>query len=427
MERVWTLVWTVAFFFAAAGLLLRWMSACGLKLPGGAGRPAYAGERGERVGARETAGVFCAALLARVGVALAAFCLISAGMGELRPLSQLPMDWVQWDARHYVNLVELGYSGYLENGQHLFLVFFPLYVWLVRPLALLLGNTELAGMLVSFLCYAGGCSYFYRLGAEEYGRPTARRAVLYLSIFPFSFFFGGIMTESLFFLTMAAGFYAVKRHRWLEAGVWGALAALTRMHGVLLIIAAGAELMEQARPFEKRGAELGRAVKAVARKLPALLLPLLGTACYLLLNLRVDGDPFSFVTQQDHWSQGFLWFPKTLWYVLQNTWNYPVPAIRLEIWIPEALLFFLFAGVLLLSWRREPSRYTLYAFAYLILNYSLSWLLSAGRYLSCGLPFFLFAARLTQGRPRVHRAVTLLMGLGFLFFLSRYLSGGQVM
>lgn len=47
------------------------------------------------------------------------------------------------------------------------------------------------------------------------------------------------MTESLFLLTTAASLWHIRRHHWLPAGVWGALAALTRMHGVLLILAAG--------------------------------------------------------------------------------------------------------------------------------------------------------------------------------------------
>ena len=82
--------------------------------------------------------------------------------------------------------------------------------------------------------------------------------------------------------------------------------------------------------------------------------------------------------------------------------------------------------------------YTLYAFAYLVLNYSLSWLLSAGRYLSCALPFFLFAAALTEKRPRLTALLTekrprltaLLaggMGVGFLANLWCYLLGGQIM
>ena len=71
--------------------------------------------------------------------------------------------------------------------------------------------------------------------------------------------------------------------------------------------------------------------------------------------------------------------------------------------------------------------YSLYAFACLVLNYSLSWLLSAGRYLSCALPFFLFAAALTQRRRWLSFTLAALMALGFLVTLRAYLTGGQIM
>lgn len=71
--------------------------------------------------------------------------------------------------------------------------------------------------------------------------------------------------------------------------------------------------------------------------------------------------------------------------------------------------------------------FTLYAFACLVLNYSLSWLLSAGRYLTCALPFFMFAACLTERRPRLTAVLT--AGMSALFILAQaiYLVGGQIM
>ena len=42
-------------------------------------------------------------------------------------------------------------------------------------------------------------------------------------------------------------------------------------------------------------------------RLPLVLLPGVGTLLYLLLNSWVDGDPFAFVTHQEHWYQGYLW------------------------------------------------------------------------------------------------------------------------
>ena len=49
------------------------------------------------------------------------------------------------------------------------------------------------------------------------------------------------------------------------------------------------------------------------------------------------------------------------------------------------------------------------------------------RYLSCRLPFFLFAAALTEKRPRLTALLAGGMGVGFLANLWCYLLGGQIM
>ena len=415
MKPLWTL--SVSALMIALGLLLtlRWLGSAGLPLPGY--RPCPPSRRVE-VGRRTCGQVFAAALLFRLAVFLAvgAFACLAlypdSGTGWALDI------WKKWDAWHYVNLAELGYDGYMEDGRHLFLVFFPLYPWLVRLVSLLVGNTMAAGLLVSFLCYAGGCVYFYKLAAWELGERAARWSVVFLSLFPYAFFFGGVMTESLFFLTTAAALWHIRRHHWWMAGAWGVLAALTRMHGLLLIGAAGAELVERLGGFRWR---------EIFRKLPALLLPALGTLGYLALNWRVTGDPFAFTEMQKHWSQGFCWVSDTLWYVLDNALHYPTVSVRYEIWIPTILLFPLFFALLWWAGSRFRSMYTLYAFAALVLDYSLSWLLSAGRYLSCALPFFLFAAALTGKRRWLPFILVFLMALGFLATLHAYLTGGQIM
>lgn len=288
----------------------------------------------------------------------------------------------------------------------------------MRVISLLTGNTMAAGLLISFVCYGVGCVFLYRLAAFELGQGAARRTVLFLSIYPYAFFFGGIMTESLFLLTTAGGLWAIRRHRWWQTGIWGLLAALTRMHGILLIGAAGAELVTHVGRFDW---------KVIIRKLPALLLPAGGTLIYLALNWRVTGDPLAFTIMQQHWSQGFCPIGETLWYILQNALNYPMELVRYQIWIPTILLFPLFFTLLVWARNQFRSMYTLYGFVYLVLNYSLSWLLSAGRYLSCALPFFLFAAALTEHRPKLTFGIAAVMGLGFLLNLYWFLTGGQIM
>ena len=415
MNLIWTLAVTGMVTALGLVLTLRWLSAAGLPVPLTVKIPTATGYRAEHA---ECVKVFAGTVLFRIIVFLAVgvvTCLIlypGAGTDAFLWI------WKRWDGLHYVNLAELGYSGYVEDGKHLFLVFFPLYPWLMRVISLLTGNTMAAGLLVSFVCYGAGCVFLYKLAAFELGQGTARRTVLFLSIYPYAFFFGGIMTESLFLLTTAGGLWAIRRHRWWRAGIWGLFAAMTRMHGILLIGAAGAELVESTGRFDW---------KAIVRKLPALLLPAVGTLAYFGLNWQVAGDPFAFTVMQQHWNQGFCPIADTLWYVLQNAFSYPTEMVRYQIWIPTILLFPLFFALLVWARNQFRSMYTLYGFVYLVLNYSLSWLLSAGRYLSCALPFFLFAAALTEHRPKLTAGLSAVMGAGFLLNLYWFLTGGQIM
>lgn len=415
MQLLWTVLVSGLVIALGLALVLRWLGAAGLPVPLYSRAPDSARCPVSR---DESVRVFLLTLLFRL--------VIFAGVGLFACLVLYPDSgpdaalwiWKRWDALHYVNLAELGYSGYMEDGKHLFLVFFPLYPWLMRLVSALTGNTMATGLLISFLCYAGGCVYLYKLTAWELDRRAARRAVLFLSVFPYAFFFGGIMTESLFLLTTAAGLWYIRRHRWWLAGAIGILAAMTRMHGILLVGAAAAELVENRGGFDW---------KEIGRRLPALLLPVLGTLVYLLLNWQVAGDPFAFTVMQEHWSQGFCWISDTLWYVLQNALSYPTEAVRYQLWLPTILLFPVFFALAVYARKRFRSMYTLYGFVYLVLNYSLSWLLSAGRYLSCALPFFLFAAALTERRRWLTILIAAGMSIGFLVMLYGYLTGGQIM
>lgn len=415
MELLWTLA--VSGIVAALGLslALRWLAAAGLPIPLAAKTPDAAGcepDRAECVKVFTVTFVFRLAVFLAVG--LAACLALYPGAGP----DAFLWIWQKWDGLHYVNLAQLGYSGYVEDGKNLFLVFFPLYPWLMRVISLITGNTMAAGLLLSWLSYAGGCVFLYRLAAFELGRSGARRAVLLLSVYPYAFFFGGLMTEGLFLLTTAAALWYIRRHCWWRAGAWGLLAAMTRMHGVLLIGAAAAELVEELGGFRWR---------TIVRRLPALVLPAAGTLVYLALNWSVTGNPFAFTVMQRHWNQGFCPISHTLWYVLDNALHYPAELVRWQIWWPTIVLFPLCFALLVWAGKRFRSMYTLYGFVYLVLNYSLSWLLSAGRYLSCCLPLFLFAAALTGGRPKLTGAVAAAMGAGFLLNLFWFLTGGQIM
>ncbi len=337
---------------------------------------------------------------------------------------------VRWDGPHYVNLVEKGYDGYIENGQHLFLVFFPGYVWAVRLLRLLIPSTVVAGMLVSTLSYAGGCCFVYRLTEEIYGHRVAKDALLYLSLFPFSFFFGTVMTEGLFLLCTASACYYAYKQKWLWYGLFGILAAMTRMVGLLVLVPAVLVLLKQEKPLQSPvGTSMGRTVKTLLKKLPLLLMPLVGTGVYLLLNYRVDGDPFAYVTHQEHWSQGGMWVSGVMKYVTEYLKGNLNTSVGWAIWLPTLVLFLFFFGLLAVALRDRdnPSFLLGYGFVYFIANFSLSWLLSAGRYLSCGFMLFILLAKATSDKPLLRKGLLTAQAVLLGVYAFAYINGAQIM
>ena len=324
MELLWNLSVSALVIALGACLVLRWGRGLRVRpFRTSPPRPHPLERAGVQTGRRTLVRVFGAALGIRLAVFLLALLLgrpfgragetahlWSSGSGGMPTTMCI---WWSW-----------AITAISKTGSTCSWCFFPLYVWVVRLVNLVVGNTLLAGMLVSWLCYAGGCVYLYRLAALDYGPPPwPGGACGTCPSSPTPSFSAGVMTEGLFLLTTCAALWQIRNHRWLSAGVWGALAALTRMHGLLLIGVTGAELCRAEQIFAPDGRSVGQRLWALVRRLPALLLPAVGTLGYLLVNLWVDGDPFAFTVHQEHWSQGFLWISQTLAYLVQNAPELP--------------------------------------------------------------------------------------------------------
>ena len=359
-------------------------------------------------------------LLALYGVSIV-YCAIDGGGVSLEALYNA---WSHADAIHYRSLAELGYHGYIEDGQHLFLVFFPLYPWLVRLLNLLLSDYSLSGHLLSALSYMGGCVVLARLVTEEFGWRTGRMSLLLFSAYPYAFFFAGVYTESLFFLLSVTTFYFIRRHRYFWAGVFGALAALTRMQGIFLLLVGFAEYAAADQPFKRLKARDWKSLwQDVEEKLAPLVLMLAGTCVYLVLTDQVEGDSLRFLFyQREHWFQHSVPLPvclSTIWRGLTESGN---TELIWTIWFPELAVFFLCLFGLLYAGRRLPVTWVVYFLICLVLNYSLSWPLSCGRYIACAFPLPVAMAVMSRRHPFAGQLLghifALLQGAFLIFYLS---------
>lgn len=377
---------------------------------------------------KENLMIFIMALGFRIAVLLVMLLIVSFSVNENNGMPALREIFSRWDGRHYIHLVEDGYAGYIEDGKPLFLVFFPLYVWVTRALTWIIPHTIAAGLIVSFLSYAGGCVFIYRLVEKFYTQAAAQKTILYLSIFPFSFFFGGMMTEGIFLLTTAASLYYTAEHKWLKAGIWGMFASMSRMTGLLTAVAIAIEYIEVTKPLRRQYEK--RWILQWLLKACCAGIPILGTLTYLLLNYHVTGNAFAFLEHQKHWHQGSEWLPNTIQLVVGNAFRHFGDEFAAGIWIPDSILFFVFLILLLLAFRKKDGHQNFllgYGFAYLTLTYSLSWLLSGGRYLSASIVFFIFAAVIAEKHKWLDKVIVVSSSMLFGVYLYAFLLGKQVM
>ncbi|HYN02201.1 MAG TPA: mannosyltransferase family protein [Vicinamibacteria bacterium] len=199
-----------------------------------------------------------------------------------------------WDSGWYFDIAQRGYY-WSPSGQSS-IAFFPLYPMLMRALAWPFGGGDralwIAGIALSYTCLFLGLAVLHRLTARTFGgdREAARRTLLYVAVFPFAYFFTQVYTESLFLLTSVSAVAAAVASRWGWAGLFGALAALTRPNGILIALPLGL-LALAGRP---RLAELMRRAAALA------LVPL-GFGAFCAYAFRLTGDPLAWLHAQAQW------------------------------------------------------------------------------------------------------------------------------
>jgi len=341
----------------------------------------------------------------------------------------------RWDAGHYLRLAEHGYGlpYYRPEPSHIFVVFFPLYPWLVRLVSVATRSYLAAAYVVSFGSYLAGLCYLYHLVKHDFSERTAWWAIVLISIFPFSFFFGAPHTESLFLLTTTMTLYYIRKHNWFLAGISGALASATRMVGIALIFAAAVEFVMHYKLFTlmKKG-KWEEFFSLIGKKGLFILLMLVGVLVYLNVNYHTTGDSFRFMYyQRTHWSQGFLYFGQTMRMQFDNLPTYIGDISQnsgLYIHLPNILSFaFVVWAILYGSLKRHNASHLVYAMGYVFVSFSLSWLLSGGRYASALVPAFIFLADYVERKPHRRLIVPVIFILLFLPILRMYVLGGWVM
>jgi hypothetical protein len=328
-----------------------------------------------------------------------------------RDLGYVTDVWARWDSVWFLRIAEHGYEAVESEAA----AFYPLYPALVGLVGrIFLGHYVLAGVVVSLAASLAAFLLFQDLAETKLGAEGARRAVLYLAVFPMTLFLLAVYSEALFLLLTVGAFVLAERRRFAPAGLVAGLALLTRPVGFALLPALAL--------IAWRLPERRRALASLA------MAPLLFCA-YPIFLWAERGDPFAFARAEDVWTRhisyagplGGLWdglragwagvrqlvsgsHTTAYWPAVDGTDPMRVAVVNLE-----ALGFLvLFLVLTVVAWRRFGAPYGLFALLSLAIPLSVPserWpLLSLPRFGLVVFPFFLALAAL-GGRPRAHVAI----------------------
>jgi hypothetical protein len=197
--------------------------------------------------------------------------------------------WERFDGLWYLRIAAHGYAN--GDGSA---AFFPLYPVVTRAVSTVIGSHPLAAaLLVSNASFAASLVVMYALTLRETSEETARRAVVYMAVFPTSFFFLAPYSESLFLLLVLLTFWFARHDRWAPAACAAAAAALTRNLGVVLVLPMAVEAWQRSR---SSGGGL-------VRRMAWSSGPVLAMAAWLGFWQAFAGDWLAPLHQQANWDR----------------------------------------------------------------------------------------------------------------------------
>jgi hypothetical protein len=317
--------------------------------------------------------------------------------------------WNRWDSLRHIRLAQTGYTG--AGSEKYDIVGFPLYPWLVRLFAFIFQDYLVSAFIVSGLATIAAGLLLHKLVRADYPDSIARSAVWFMLIFPTSYFLHINYNESLFLALAIGCFLAARQGHWSLAAILGALVCLTRINGLIIILALLTEVFLQYR---------------VSRRwqwqwLWLTIVPV-GFGIYLLLNQYAAGDALAFLTVGKENFQKSFDMPwngiKGVYYVM---WS-PEPTHAQMVGVQEFVFIILGAvGTIACGFFLRPS-YTVWMAGNWLLFTSVGFIISDPRYTLVMFPIYILFARLAE-RYFWNSVITVWSLLLLALFVSKFVQG----
>jgi Gpi18-like mannosyltransferase len=252
--------------------------------------------------------------------------------------------WANFDGVYYLLIAA---NGYTVNAG-----FFPLFPLLLSVVSSVFGQVlafspiqYLSSHLIVSFCFIVGLIMLYKLVKLDYKDNIAILTIVFMLLFPTSFFYASIYSESLFLLLSLLSFYFARTNHWFLASICAGLVTATRLVGIAIVPALIYEFVKKEKSLLK------------FKSLYLMLSPL-GILGYMWFNFVKWGDPLFFIQAQgafhnDRSVDSIVLIPQTIFRYLKILLTINPNIFEWWIALLEITTFIFVSLMLFIAWRKK--------------------------------------------------------------------------
>ncbi|MCL4416437.1 MAG: hypothetical protein M1365_07050 [Actinobacteria bacterium] len=280
--------------------------------------------------------------------------------------------WANFDGIHYLNIAKFGYTNQAR--------FFPLFPLVIKAVS----NYFIANVILVSVIFFLALYIFKKLMVLDFPNQIASRILFYLLIFPTSFFFASIYSESLFLLLTILAFYFARKRMWFLSIVFAMLLMITRFVGIAILPALLYEFLTTE--------------KAKLKKLVLFLVAPLGLILYSIFNYYKWHNLLYFIKAQGELGNNrtvsfIVFFPQTIFRYIKILSTVPINSYDWSIALLEFASFFFASILIYFAWKKKiRTSYLIFVFINFAITISTGTFSALPRYVLTMFPVFIALA-----------------------------------
>lgn len=322
--------------------------------------------------------------------------------------------WANFDGVHYLSIASFGYT---TEGN-----FFPLFPLLINIVAQIFGNDLpfgasyfFSGFMIANLCFFLSLIILYKLILLDFSTKVTKQSIIFLLIFPTSFYFGAIYTESLFLLLIVCSFYFARKNNWFLASIFAMFSTATKLIGIVIWPALIYQFLK------KEGLKF-------SIKLLSLVLVPIGLISYAVFNFYKWGDFLYFIKAHGNFANSrsvdsIILFPQAIFRYTKILTTLSVSYYEWWIALLEISIFYIVAILLYIAWKKKVGKeYLLFYLLSFLIPVSSGTFNGVPRYAIVLFPIFLALALIKSQAIKISYTIIspILLFILLIFFSRGY-------